>query len=221
MAEEEVEQEGGKKGGILKIIIFAVIGILVLALTVFATLFLSGFFEDDPADQVEQTLDELEKQAEKKEPDSKSSKSDESNSEEDTAENVECEEGEDCPEESGPPKRVAREIPTGGAGYVQTYHELTRPFIANLSNSKKVMQITIAVMTQYEAQVTENVDKHEFAIRSVVLDIMRQVSDSDITQPDFRVELAERVRLGINSVLERWENFGGIEEVYFTEFVIQ
>ena len=221
MAEEEVEQEGGKKGGIVKIIIFAVIGILVLALTVFATLFLSGFFDDDPADQVEQTLDELEKQAEKKESDSKSSKSEESNSEEDTAENVECEEGEDCPEESGPPKRVAREIPTGGAGYVQTYHELTRPFIANLSNSKKVMQITIAVMTQYEAQVTENVDKHEFAIRSVVLDIMRQVSDSDITQPDFRVELAERVRLGINSVLERWENFGGIEEVYFTEFVIQ
>jgi len=221
MAEEEVEQEGGKKGGIVKIIIFAVIGILVLALTVFATLFLSGFFEDDPADQVEQTLDELEKQAEKKESDSKSSKSEESNSEEEGAENVECEEGEDCPEESGPPKRVAREIPTGGAGYVQTYHELTRPFIANLSNSKKVMQITIAVMTQYEAQVTENVDKHEFAIRSVVLDIMRQVSDSDITQPDFRVELAERVRLGINSVLERWENFGGIEEVYFTEFVIQ
>lgn len=221
MAEEEVEQEGGKKGGIVKIIIFAVIGILVLALTVFATLFLSGFFEDDPADQVEQTLDELEKQAEKKESDSKSSKSEESNSEDDTTENVECEEGEDCPEESGPPKRVAREIPTGGAGYVQTYHELTRPFIANLSNSKKVMQITIAVMTQYEAQVTENVDKHEFAIRSVVLDIMRQVSDSDITQPDFRVELAERVRLGINSVLERWENFGGIEEVYFTEFVIQ
>ena len=221
MAEEEVEQEGGKKGGIVKIIIFAVIGILVLALTVFATLFLSGFFEDDPTDQVEQTLDELEKQAEKKESDSKSSKSEESNSEEDAAENVECEEGDDCPEESGPPKRVAREIPTGGAGYVQTYHELTRPFIANLSNSKKVMQITIAVMTQYEAQVTENVDKHEFAIRSVVLDIMRQVTDSDITQPDFRVELAERVRLGINSVLERWENFGGIEEVYFTEFVIQ
>ena len=221
MAEEEVEQEGGKKGGIVKIIIFAVIGILVLALTVFATLFLSGFFEDDPADQVEQTLDELEKQADKKESDSQSRKSEESNSEEDTAENAECEEGEDCPEESGPPKRVAREIPTGGAGYVQTYHELTRPFIANLSNSKKVMQITIAVMTQYEAQVTENVDKHEFAIRSVVLDIMRKVTDSDINQPDFRVELAERVRLGINSVLERWENFGGIEEVYFTEFVIQ
>lgn len=221
MAEEEVEQEGGKKSGIVKIIIFAVIGILVLALTIFATLFLSGFFEDDPADQVEQTLDELEKQAEKKESDSKTSKSEESNSENEGAENVECEEGEDCPEEDGPPKRVAREIPTGGAGYVQTYHELTRPFIANLSNSKKVMQITIAVMTQYEAQVTENVDKHEFAIRSVVLDIMRQVTDSDIAQPDFRVELAERVRLGINSVLERWENFGGIEEVYFTEFVIQ
>ena len=132
MAEEEVEQEGGKKGGIVKIIIFAVIGILVLALTVFATLFLSGFFEDDPADQVEQTLDELEKQAEKKESDSKSSKSEGSNSEEDATENVECEEGEDCPEESGPPKRVAREIPTGGAGYVQTYHELTRPFLLQI-----------------------------------------------------------------------------------------
>ena len=35
------------------------------------------------------------------------------------------------------------------------------------------------------------------------------------------MELAERIRLGMNLVLERWENFGGIEEVYFTEFVIQ
>ena len=46
-------------------------------------------------------------------------------------------------------------------------------------------------MTQYEAEVTENVGKHEFAIRSVVLD--NATSYVDITQPDFEVELMKRV----------------------------
>jgi flagellar FliL protein len=35
------------------------------------------------------------------------------------------------------------------------------------------------------------------------------------------VELAEKIRITMNALLERYEDFGGIDEVYFTEFVVQ
>ena len=80
-------------------------------------------------------MDELEKQAEKKESESNSSKSEESNSEDEGAENVECEEGEDA--RRGWSTEKFPKIPTGGAGYVQTYHELTRPFYCKSFKFKK------------------------------------------------------------------------------------
>jgi flagellar FliL protein len=50
---------------------------------------------------------------------------------------------------------------------------------------------------------------------------MRQSTEADLALPDFRKALAENVRLTINSLLEKYEGFGGIEEVLFTEFVVQ
>jgi flagellar FliL protein len=64
-------------------------------------------------------------------------------------------------------------------------------------------------------------DKHEFALRSAALDVLRQVTEAEIEKPTFRIELAEKLRLGLNAVLERYEDFGGIEQVLFTEFIIQ
>jgi flagellar FliL protein len=69
--------------------------------------------------------------------------------------------------------------------------------------------------------VFNNVKKHEFPIRSAVLDVMRQATEADIAKSTFRVELAEKIRLTMNALLEKYEDFGGIEEVHFTEFVFQ
>jgi flagellar FliL protein len=33
--------------------------------------------------------------------------------------------------------------------------------------------------------------------------------------------LSEKIRLTINALLEKYEDFGGVEEVHFTEFVVQ
>jgi flagellar FliL protein len=50
---------------------------------------------------------------------------------------------------------------------------------------------------------------------------MRQTTEAELGQPDFRKNLAEKIRLELNAVLEKFEDFGGIEEVYFTSFVVQ
>jgi flagellar FliL protein len=33
--------------------------------------------------------------------------------------------------------------------------------------------------------------------------------------------MAEQIRLELNTVLEKYEDFGGIEDVFFTSFVMQ
>jgi flagellar FliL protein len=118
------------------------------------------------------------------------------------------------------PKRVARASPEM-ARYEFRYLELERPLLANITGSRKVMQVQIAVMTRYDDKVFERVKKHEIALRSSALDIMRVATEADIAKPDFRKGLAERLRADFNAVLEKLEDFGGIEEVYFTSFVVQ
>ena len=102
-----------------------------------------------------------------------------------------------------------------------TYMQIEREFLVNLSNSRKVMNVQLAIMTHYDDRVFENVKKHDFAIRSAIMDVMRQTVEADISKPDFRVELAKRIRDAMNTLLEKYEDFGGIEEVYFTNFLVQ
>ena len=83
------------------------------------------------------------------------------------------------------------------------------------------MSVQLAVMTHYDERVFENVKKHDFALRSVVMDVMRQTQDAYIIKPDFRKELAQKIRDAMNTLLEKYEDFGGIEEIYFTSFIVQ
>ena len=50
---------------------------------------------------------------------------------------------------------------------------------------------------------------------------VRKVDEQILNQPEFRRNLAEQIKLAMNSVLEKYEDFGGVEEVLFTEFVVQ
>ena len=76
-------------------------------------------------------------------------------------------------------------------------------------------------MTHYDTRVFDNIKKHEFALRSAMLDIMRQSTEAEVNKPDFRKDLAVKLKEVMNAMLEEYEDFGGIEEVMFTSFVMQ
>ncbi len=101
------------------------------------------------------------------------------------------------------------------------YVELEKDLLANLTGSKKVMQVKVAIMTRYDDRVIANIKKHEFALRSVAMDVMRQIRAEDIDAADFRKRLAEKIRDEMNSTLQKLEDFGGIEEIVFTNFIVQ
>jgi flagellar FliL protein len=102
-----------------------------------------------------------------------------------------------------------------------SYLQLEKDFQVNLLNSKKMMTVQVAIMTRYDDRVFQNVKKHELVLRRAMLDIMRLTAEVDLTKRDFRRELAVKLLDAMNVVLEKYENFGGIEELIFTGFIVQ
>jgi flagellar FliL protein len=191
MADEENEVEDKKKSPLIKIIIFAVVGILVLAGTVVGTMFVTGFFDKKDSTAVEARLAELEAAASAAKAAS-----------------------------DALPQKVTKDSPEL-TRFENSYMDLEKPLVSNMMNSRKVMQVNISIMTHYDERVFKNVKKHEVALRSVALDVMRQQTDGELNTPEFRKELASKIREAMNKTLEKYEDFGGIEEIFFSSFVVQ
>ncbi len=122
--------------------------------------------------------------------------------------------------DAGGPPKLNKKSPDSPR-FEYTYFQLEREFLVNLTGSKKVMSVQIALMTRYDERVIENVKKHEFALRSAIMDAMRLTTEADLAKPDFRRDLAKKVADVMNTMLEKYEDFGGVEEINFTNFIVQ
>ena len=105
--------------------------------------------------------------------------------------------------------------------YEKSYFQLEKELMTNITGSKKVMVVQIAVMTHYDSRVFDNIKKHEFALRYAMLDVMRRTTEAEASKTEFRKELAVKLKDVMNSLLEDYEDFGGVEEVMFTSFIMQ
>ncbi len=207
--EAQTEAEPKKKGPLVKIILMVVAVLLIIGASVGGTLLATGFFskKEEAKEAVDAQLEKLD--------DGHGGEAKADGHGEAKGDGHAAKPGEEAPQ---------KELVTPEADNQRwkfNYHSLDKPLLSNLSGSRKVMQVTLTVMTHYDERVIKNVKTHELALRAGILDVMRQKSEADTKDPDFRKQLAEEVRLVINSLLEKYEGFGGIEEVMFTEFVVQ
>jgi flagellar FliL protein len=76
-------------------------------------------------------------------------------------------------------------------------------------------------MTHYDQRVVDNVYKHELALRSAIIMEVSTYSKDQLATVTDKQKLANVLKSRMNQVLIGYEDFGGIEEVFFTEFVIQ
>ncbi len=208
---EENNQENEKKSP-LKLILMIVGGVVLLGLGIGLGIFLGGGDDTDPSAEISKII-------EKKENPEKDQNDDEKKEEElaeECAEEEKDEEG-NCP--TGP-KKIPKITPEEEI-FTTTYYEFPGNFTANLKGSKKFLQLSVGVSTQYDEQVMVNVESHQLALRSEILTIMSEFSSEDIAGKDGKYNLADALKNGINEVLVKVEGFGGIENVHFTSFVVQ
>ena len=118
------------------------------------------------------------------------------------------------------PVKIKKEAPEE-TRFEKNYIQMDKELMTNITGSKKVMVVQVALMTHYDQRVFDNVKKHDFAIRSSMLDVLRQTTEAELARSDFRKNLAEKLKVVMNEVLEKNEDFGGIEDVFFTSFVVQ
>ena len=105
--------------------------------------------------------------------------------------------------------------------FAATYKTIDRDFTMNVPHSRKYVQFKVAYKTFFGEQIVERVTKHQVAVEAAVLAAASQFGEEEMTTVDGRIRLATALRDAMNDVLIRNEDFGGVDEVMFTNFVFQ
>lgn len=202
MADEE-EAGGKKKGGLIRIVIFVVAGLLLVGIGLGAGWFFFRAPPGDPAQIADQIIARETAAAAPAAP----------------------AEGEGAGEEgaegeAGPPEKVSKDSPKDEV-FRTLYYEIPGNITTNLRDSRRFLQIGVGISTQYDESVLTNVETHLPALRSAILAALSDYSEADVVGREARSLLAEDIRTTLNTVLEELEGFGGIEGVHFTAYVMQ
>ena len=132
-------------------------------------------------------------------------------------------EGEEVPEEClGPRKKIAKEVPSQELLEVM-YYEFPGTLLTSLKGSRRFLQIGIAISTQYEETLIENIETHMPAITADISATLSDYTEEETEGSEARLALAEDLRSTIDwtlSGLEGFEGFGGIKKVHITSFVL-
>lgn len=192
MAENDAEpKEGG--GLVKKLLIFGGGGLLMVAIGLGAGYFIFSASQPDPSEQIEEIIERKmqEREAAEAEADNATAMA-----------------------------KQTKDTPVDEV-FETIYHEFPGTFTTNLNGSRKMLQVGVGLSTQYDDTVMMNVESHQLALRSVILGAISDFSEDDVKGAEGRLRLANALRDVINTKLEALENFGGIEEVHFTSFVLQ
>jgi|TARA_X000000950_G_scaffold25727_1_gene27646 flagellar FliL protein len=191
MAENDAEPKAGS-GLVKKLLIFGGGGLLLVAIGVGAGWLIFGSSQPDPSEEIEEIIERKMQEREAAELES----------------------------DNSTPQKMSKDTPEEEV-FETIYHEFPGTFTTNLAGSRKMLQVGIGVSTQYDDTVMMNVEAHQLALRSVILGVISDFTEDGVKGATGRENLSGALRDAINMKLELLENFGGIEEVHFTSFVLQ
>ena len=109
----------------------------------------------------------------------------------------------------------------GGSKYRTAYFNFSEEFTSNLADSDSLIQVALAASTQRDGRVLMWLAEHETAVRSRILVEIAATGEADVTSPGGKERLQKRLTAGVNAVLKEREGFGGVDNVYFRSFIVQ
>ena len=115
------------------------------------------------------------------------------------------------------PKKIPKLVPEEEL-FATTYYEFPGNFTTNLKGSKKFLQVSLGVSTQYDEQVMANVDSHQLALRSEILGIISEFTAEDVSNREGKKQLAEKIRIYLPKTLIHYSNIG--EDVDKRDYIV-
>lgn len=112
-------------------------------------------------------------------------------------------------------------IGVGGDKYASNYYAMEKEFTSNLQDSVHFVQVGVAISTPYDDTVIENIKTNEIAVRSAILMALGDTTEEQVFTSEGKKLLQRRIAKAINDTLKEKEGFGGVGNVYFTNFVVQ
>jgi len=110
---------------------------------------------------------------------------------------------------------------SGGDKYASNYYALDKEFTSNLQDSDHFIQVGVAVSTPYDETVIEHLKTNDIAVRSAILMALGDTTEDQVFTSAGKRQLQTRLAAAINATLKQKEGFGGVSNVYFTNFVVQ
>lgn len=206
MSDKPEDAAPKKKGGKMKIIVMALVLVVLVGGGVGAGVYASsaGLIGGGHAAAAEEHGPKLVPKSEQKRP----------------KEGGEGEGGHGGGESSG---SGGKHVPSGGDGdkYASNYYTMDPQFTSNLQDSVHVVQVGIAISTPYDDTVIENLKTNDIAVRSAVLLTLGDTPEEQVFTSAGKAQMQARLAKAINAVLQQKEGFGGVSNVYFTNFVVQ
>lgn len=102
-----------------------------------------------------------------------------------------------------------------------TYVPLEQNFTVNLIDGEGFVQVGLSLSTYYDGKVVANVKRHMVPIRSAILLTLSEQDGEVLSTVQGKQALQKQLSKSINRVLREKEGFGGIDNVYFTNLVVQ
>ncbi|WOE74771.1 flagellar basal body-associated FliL family protein [Alterisphingorhabdus coralli] len=101
-----------------------------------------------------------------------------------------------------------------------TYHQMENAFTTNLYGGG-FAQAEIAVSTPYDKRVIDAIEEHDIAVRSAIVMKLAAGDSATLETLDGKKAMAGELKEVINETLREKTGFGGVDQVYFTKFVVQ
>ena len=79
----------------------------------------------------------------------------------------------------------------------------------------------LAISTPYDDTVINNLKTNDLAVRSAILMTLGDANEEMVFSSEGKRQLQRKLVDSINEILRQKEGFGGVANVYFTNFVVQ
>jgi flagellar protein FliL len=105
--------------------------------------------------------------------------------------------------------------------YEVTYFPIEQAFTANLADGSGFVQVGVTLSTYFDGRLIANLKRQSVPIRSAILLVLSDQESAVLSTPEGKQMLQRQLTKAVNAVLREHEGFGGVDNVYFTNLVLQ